>query len=144
MLNSQITILVVDDDAALRHSVSLVLGSEGYCVRCAEDGVSALEQIREATPDILLSDLQMPGMSGFELLSLVRHRFPEIFVIAFSGAYSGDEVPSGVAADAFYAKASGLGLLFGAVERGVDFKQPSLRSVRKLTPLWVSRGAGGV
>ena len=53
----------------------------------------------------MLSDLNMPQMSGFELLSVVRRRFPQIPVIAMSGAYhSGDAVPGGVIADAFYAK----------------------------------------
>jgi hypothetical protein len=53
----------------------------------------------------VISDLNMPQMSGFEFLSVVRRRFPEISVIAMSGAYeSGDDVPGGVIADAFYAK----------------------------------------
>jgi hypothetical protein len=46
----------------------------------------------------------MPQMSGFELLSVVRRRFPEILVVASSGAYDASEIPSGVIADAFYAK----------------------------------------
>lgn len=46
----------------------------------------------------------MPGMSGFELLPVVRRRFPAIRLIAMSGAFSGKELPSGVPADAFYEK----------------------------------------
>jgi hypothetical protein len=46
----------------------------------------------------------MPQMSGFELLSVVRRRFPEILVVASSGAYDSSGVPNGVIADAFYAK----------------------------------------
>ena len=67
-------------------------------------------------PDILLSDLNMPRMSGFELLSVVRRRFPEVFVIASSAAFSGEEVPAGIAADAFYEKSTGLTRLFELVK----------------------------
>jgi CheY-like chemotaxis protein len=91
--------------------MSHVLTEIGYRVRSAEDGFSALAEIRQEIPDILLSDLNMPGMSGFELLSVVRRRFPEIQTIAMSGAFSGNEVPSGVAADAFYQKGSSMGSL---------------------------------
>jgi CheY-like chemotaxis protein len=96
--------------------MSLVLNEIGYSVRSAEDGFSALRELRLEIPDVLLSDLNMPGMSGFELLSVVRRRFPAIQTIAMSGAFSGDEVPSGVAADAFYQKGSSLGSLLRILE----------------------------
>lgn len=51
-----------------------------------------------------MCDLEMPAMSGFELLSIVRRRFPAVPVIAMSGFYPGDTVPEGVIADAFYSK----------------------------------------
>jgi DNA-binding NarL/FixJ family response regulator len=54
---------------------------------------------------VIISDLNMPQMSGFELLSVVRRRFPQIPVVAISGAYDqGSDVPGGVIADAFYPK----------------------------------------
>ena len=104
-------VLIVDDDALLRTSLSQVLTYAGYTVRCAENGFSALSDICHDIPEILLSDLNMPGLSGFELLSVVRHQFPSIRVIAMSGAYCGGEIPPGVFADAFYEKASGIGSL---------------------------------
>jgi hypothetical protein len=62
-------------------------------------------QLGKAVSDIIISDLNMPHMSGFEFLSVVRRRFPDIPVIAVSGAYDfGDQVPGGVIADAFYSK----------------------------------------
>jgi len=70
----------------------------------AADGVVALEELRTEVPDSLLSDLYMPRMSGFELLPVVRQRFPMTRVVAMSSAFSGNEVPARVAADAFYPK----------------------------------------
>ena len=98
-------ILVVDDEPSIRKSMAVLLAAAGYEVSTAEHGFDALLQLRTVTPDVIISDLNMPQMSGFEFLSVVRRRFPEIPVIAASGAYeSGDHVPGGVIADAFYAK----------------------------------------
>ena len=98
-------ILVVDDEPCIRQVVAALLSAQGYNVSTAEHGFDALLQIRSVNPELIVSDLNMPQMSGFELLSVLRRRFPEILVIAMSGAYeSGDNVPGGVIADAFYAK----------------------------------------
>jgi CheY-like chemotaxis protein len=103
--SSRPEILVVDDDAAVRDSLVMVLQPAGYGVNVAIDGFDALLQLKKSLPQIVISDLNMPRMSGFEFLSVVRRRFPQISVIAMSGAYpSGEVVPGGVIADAFYAK----------------------------------------
>lgn len=75
-------------------------------VRPAADGFAALQEMRTDNPDVLLSDLYMPGMSGFELLAIVRHQFPAIRVVAMSSAFSGEDLPNNVVADAFYPKAT--------------------------------------
>jgi CheY-like chemotaxis protein len=109
-------LLIVDDERSIRESLSCVLTEIGYPIRTAEDGLSALIEIRKEIPDIILSDLNMPGMSGFEFLSVVRRRFPTIPVIAMSGAFADNEVPSGVTADAFYRKGSGVRSLLKIME----------------------------
>ena len=85
-------------------------------MRTAEDGFSALDEIAKEPPEILLSDLNMPGMSGFELLAVVRRQFSAVRTIAMSGVFSGDKVPSGVAADAFYEKGSSVPALLRIIE----------------------------
>jgi CheY-like chemotaxis protein len=80
-------------------------------MRSAEDGPSALVGLQKEVPNILLTDLNMPGMTGFELLRVVRRRFPLILTIAMGGAYSAIEAPSEVAADAFYPKGSSVASL---------------------------------
>ncbi len=127
MGEAKATILIVDDKACIRTTISLVLVELGYDVRTAGDGISALREIRKENPEILLSDLNMPGMSGFELLSVVRRRFPGILVIAMSGSFSGKEVPSGVPADAFYQKGSNTSALLQIL------RTPPANS-RQLTP----------
>ena len=98
-------ILVVDDETNIRLTTRMLLQQAGYEVSTANHGFDALAQLRTYTPDVIISDLNMPHMSGFELLSVVRRRFPDIPVIAISGAYeSSDLVPGGIIADAFYAK----------------------------------------
>src|ERR1017187_3892961 len=101
-------LLVVEDDSQLRVLLAAILAQSGYKVRMAEDGFAALAQMRVEMPDLILSDLYMLGMSGFELLSVVRRRFPDVPVIAMSSAFSGGGVPAGVAADVFYQKATGV------------------------------------
>jgi CheY-like chemotaxis protein len=99
------SVLIVDDEASIRETTSMLLSASGYETRTAKNGFDALLQLRTAKPDVVISDLNMPEMSGFEFLSILRRRFPEILVVAISGAYhSGDCVPGGVIADAFYSK----------------------------------------
>ena len=138
MSNLKANLLIVDDEPSTRTLLSQVFRELGHSVRCAEDGFSALEEIRAEEPDILLSDLNMPGMSGFELLSVVRRRIPRIYVIATSGAFSGDGVPQGIAADAFYEKATGLRRLFELLETAAAPGQHVRVGTSASTPIWIS------
>lgn len=135
-------VLVVDDEASIRNVCSALLACSGYAVDTAEDGFSALLSIKYAVPDLLLSDLNMPHMSGFELLSVVRRRFPQIVVIAMSGAYEcSEEVPAGVIADAFYPKARRSATpLLKMVQNllgTVAMRTPS--HLRESAPVWIPR-----
>jgi CheY-like chemotaxis protein len=97
-------ILLVDNEPKLRQVGQAILESQGYEVLVAGDGFEALAALRQSLPDVIISDLNMPRMSGFEFLSVVRHRFPQIPVIVASGEFRGTEVPDGVLADAFFEK----------------------------------------
>jgi hypothetical protein len=97
-------ILIVDDDVALREVGKLLLEAQGYEVLCAEDGFEGLAALKQSLPDIIISDLRMPNMNGFEFLSVVRRRFPTIPVIVISGEFSGVSVPESVLVDAFFPK----------------------------------------
>jgi CheY-like chemotaxis protein len=138
MTQSKAKLLIVDDEHSVRTSMAQVLTAVGYQVRIAEDGLSALVEMRNEIPDILLADLIMHGMSGHELLSVVRRRFPSIQVVAMSGAFSGDEVPSGVAAHAFYQKGSSVGSLLKILSSlpRPKRKVPAPRS-SATSPIWI-------
>ena len=102
--SAQHRVLVVDDEAANRELISDILASEGYDVVTAQDGVDALNQLTAPLPDVIISDLRMPRMSGFEFLAVVRRKYPDVPLIAMSGEFEGNEVPPGVPADAYLAK----------------------------------------
>lgn len=97
-------ILIVEDEPSLRELGRMLLVAQGYEVRGAEDGFEGLAALKQSLPDIIISDLQMPNMNGFEFLSVVRRRFPMIPVIVISGEFSGVSVPESVLADAFFPK----------------------------------------
>lgn len=135
-------ILVVDDDAAVRNSLEMVLNASGYAVSLAEHGFDALLQLRLKLPAVIISDLNMPEMSGFEFLSVVRRRFPQISVIAMSGAYDrGDSVPGGVIADAFYPKGGGDPSLLLATVADLIRTGDSRGSTHRIesAPVWIPR-----
>ncbi len=98
-------VLLVDDDPCICEAMGMLLNEEGYEIATAANGFEALTQIKLAAPDVIVSDLNMPHMSGYEFLSVVRLRFSSIPVIAMSGNYESDQCfPGGVIADAFFAK----------------------------------------
>jgi CheY-like chemotaxis protein len=136
-------VLVVDDEKTVRESQALLLRASGYDVSMAENGLDALLYLKAPNlPDLVISDLNMPLMSGFELLSVLRRRFPEISVIASSGAYlSGDSVPGGVIADAFHSKnGSGPALLLRTVAQLLATSaQRCTEHQSQSAPVWIPR-----
>ena len=97
-------ILIVDDSNLIRRALSGAMVAAGYVVRTAVDGLDAIEKLRQGPPDLIISDLGMPRMSGYEFLAVVRDRFPQIPVIAISCEVASQGMPEGVAADAFLKK----------------------------------------
>ena len=140
---TQHRILVVEDEKNVRETLAHILESAGYHVITAEHGFDALLQLRTSDlPDVIISDLNMPHMSGFEFLSVVRRRFPQIAVIASSGAYhSGDSVPGGIIADNFYAKVgSGPAILLGMVAALLAApKDGMIERHAGSAPVWIPR-----
>ena len=88
-------ILIIEDDADFRNLLRIHLSLAGYALEVAEDGVEGGKALLERPPDLVLSDVNMPFLTGFELLSLMRsdERTASIPVILLSGS-SDDEIVS--------------------------------------------------
>jgi chemosensory pili system protein ChpA (sensor histidine kinase/response regulator) len=69
----QKTVMVVDDSVTVRKVTSRLLERQGFLVVTAKDGVDAIQILEDLTPDIMLLDIEMPRMDGFEVANLVRH-----------------------------------------------------------------------
>ena len=81
----QKTILIVDDDALMRRSVSVTLTQAGYTTMTAANGEEALQIVRTRPPDLVLLDIGLPGVDGLEALRTFRREvaaLPVIFVTA--------------------------------------------------------------
>jgi two-component system response regulator HydG len=74
-------VLVADDDAGARSGLATLLRSEGFEVDLAEDGERALARLQETAPDVLVTDLQMPGLDGIQLLEQAKEATPELVVV---------------------------------------------------------------
>ena len=82
-------ILIADDDLATRSLFARVLTREGYCVETVDDGNIAVEKVAAATPDLLITDLMMPGLTGWSVFSRVRRLAPALPILIISGATTG-------------------------------------------------------
>jgi DNA-binding response OmpR family regulator len=72
LVTEQGRVLVVDDDLTVREVVSRYLDRSGYCVTVVGDGLSALEAVRDCTPDLVVLDLMLPGLSGLDVCRRLR------------------------------------------------------------------------
>jgi CheY-like chemotaxis protein/anti-sigma regulatory factor (Ser/Thr protein kinase) len=85
------TVLVVDDSAMDRRLAGSLLKRAGYASFFANNGREALEMVAETTPDVVLTDLQMPEMDGLELVEAIRSRYPVVPVILMT-AHGSEEI----------------------------------------------------
>ena len=80
-MKNSVTILVVDDESMMRNLLKKILTRDGYNVLLAENGDEALQVLAAAHVDLVISDLKMPGLDGFELLKVVKEEYPRVGMI---------------------------------------------------------------
>jgi CheY-like chemotaxis protein len=83
-------VLVVDDDPDAREVMAVVLTQAGYTVEVANDGFDAIGKMGKAEPDIVLTDLQMPGMHGLDLISNLKQIDGDVPVVVATGMETRD------------------------------------------------------
>lgn len=91
-MSSPTRILVIDDDPRIRDVLSRFLSQNGFEVDTAVDGETGLRLLQEATPDIVLLDMDMPGINGLDVLRHVMRDEIDVKVVAISGHPLGEEL----------------------------------------------------
>src|SRR5271165_3116259 len=91
-------ILVIDDEAAIRESLEVLLTLEGYAVDMAVDGEEGLRVLEKSAYDLVLLDLALPGQTGLELLPQIHERYPELPVVMITAYGTVDNVVEAVRA----------------------------------------------
>lgn len=90
-MKEYVKILVADDEAMMRNLILKILETQGYQVTVVSSGNEALEKLKAENYDLLMTDVKMPGMTGFDLLKQVKVEWPGMAVIIMTGygdAYS--------------------------------------------------------
>lgn len=80
-MKSSVSVLIVDDEQMMRNLLEKILAREGYKIHTVEDGIAALEYLKGHHVDMIISDMKMPRMDGFELLGIVKKEYPHVGVI---------------------------------------------------------------
>ncbi|MCU0619516.1 MAG: sigma-54 dependent transcriptional regulator [Gemmatimonadaceae bacterium] len=96
------TVLVVDDEAGILETLRILLRNEGFVVRTALGGHAGLAELESALPDIVLSDIRMPTVSGIEILAAVKERDPALPVVLMTAQASMQSAIQAVNEGAFY------------------------------------------
>jgi two-component system OmpR family response regulator len=96
----QIRVLVVDDESALSELLAMALPYEGWEVRTAGDGGSAVRAAREFRPDAVVLDMRLPDFDGFEVLRRMRAEDPDVLVLFLTARDAAEDRVAGLAAGA--------------------------------------------
>lgn len=98
-------VLVIDDDPHIRSVIWYALKDEGYEIVEASDGQAALELVGEQHPDVILLDMKMPGMDGWEFAKLYRERYDhQTPIIVFTAAPDAAQRAVDINADSYVSK----------------------------------------
>jgi len=115
-------VLFIDDEAGIRKVMSIALADAGYSVLTAEDGETGIRMSRDLAPQIVITDIRMPGMHGLEVLRRIKEEDPEKEVIVVTGYGEMDTAIQALQLNAsdFITKPINTDALFVALDRAKD------------------------
>jgi two-component system, sensor histidine kinase and response regulator len=121
-MGEQPAILLIEDEARLRENLQLLLESEGYRVTTAQNGMEGIKQLREATFDLVITDLMMPEVDGFQVLEYLTTYAPETIVVMMTAYVSAGSVIDALRKGAYdyLTKPFDLDLMKATIERALE------------------------
>jgi len=121
-------VLVVDDESAIADTLTEILSRSGYAAMTAYDATEALESALVTPPEMLITDVILPGMSGIELAIKMRRIFPDCKILLFSGQAATVDL---------LASANGAGHHFNLLSKPIHPKDLLMRVAEGLKPAQV-------
>ncbi len=128
MMTSKSKVWIVDDDKSIRWVLEKALSKDDAQIDCFSDPLQVLDKINQDTPDVIISDVRMPGLDGISLLEQIKQKAPEVPVIIMTAYSDLDRAVSAFREGAFeyLSKPFDVDEVVGLVERAIHEKNKSL------------------
>ena len=118
----QPSILLIEDEANLRHNLRVLLEGEGYRVITAEDGAEGIHKLQEAPLDLVITDVVMPGVDGFQVMQYLKDHAPDLLAVAVTAYVSTESAIEALRRGAFdyLAKPFDVDLMQSVIKRALE------------------------
>jgi DNA-binding response OmpR family regulator len=118
----QPSILLIEDEANLRHNLTVLLEDEGYRVVNAEDGAEGIRKLQEASFDLVITDVVMPQVDGFQVMNYLKENVPDVVVVAITAYVSTESAIEALRRGAYdyLAKPFDIDLMQTVIKRAVE------------------------
>lgn len=135
-------ILIIDDEAGIREMLSIGLRAEGFSVLAVADGTQGLQQVNTFDPDVVILDVLLPGLDGWDLLPLVRKSRPDRMVLMLTARDGVDDRVRGLTqgADDYLVKPFAFRELVARVRAGLRRRKPEAEEVLAFGALRLEQG----
>lgn len=122
MMPQQPSILVIEDEANLHHNLGVLLEGEGYHVLSAEDGAEGIRKLQEELFDLVITDVVMSNVDGFQVMEYLKDYAPDVVVVAITAYVSAESAIEALrrGADDYLAKPFDIDLMLIVVKRALE------------------------